>query len=391
MNPLSRGRVLGIGLGLGLAGAASVAGVAAERLWRDRGHAIALGREADFVVQPSSTLVVIADDGVPLHVEVDEPETPDPARPTVVLCHGYTLDLRCWVFQRRALQAAGYRVVLWDQRGHGSSGTGDLMSYHVEQLGADLRRVIDDVVPDGDLALVGHSMGGMTVMALAEADPTLVRDRLVAAALISTSAGGLHRVTWGLGSLLGGAVTRAGPHALQRLAGRQDLVDTVLRSGREVQDLVVAKSAFGSPVPLSVVRLTGEMIFGTTMEVMSAFATGLNRHDKAAALEHLRAVDVLVLHGDHDMLLSPAHAEEIVAELPDAEHVLVRGAGHVITLEHPEVVSQHLLDLLDRARSAREGGEAGDSTGRRGTPRAEGGPPVPRPAGKRRRLTRSRR
>src|SRR5690606_33163238 len=170
----------------------------------------------------------------------------DPDRPTVVLSHGYTLDERSWVYQRRALREAGYRVVVWDQRGHGASGVAESDTYHVDQLGRDLRRVLAEVVPEGPLVLVGHSMGGMTIMALAEADPEFVRDRVVGVALVSTSAGGLHRITWGLGSLLGGVVNRVGPAAMARLAGHQSVFDAALRGGREVQEFFVAKGSFAS-------------------------------------------------------------------------------------------------------------------------------------------------
>src|SRR5665811_1837663 len=125
----------------------------------------------------SAEVVVIATDGVELHVAIDEPEgRPEAAPkgapvPTVVFCHGYTLSLRSWVFQRRALKAAGYRVVLWDHRGHGKSGAGSKDSYDVDQLGRDPGAVISQVVPEGPLVLVGHSMGGMTLMALAIHQP----------------------------------------------------------------------------------------------------------------------------------------------------------------------------------------------------------------------------
>lgn len=376
MSPLSRNTLVGLGVGVAAAGVASVAGVAIDRLWRDREQAIALGDDEDFRIEPSQTLVVVADDGVPLHVEIDEPDeamSPDEAgegarsgRPTVVLSHGYTLDLRSWFYQRQALHEAGYRVVAWDQRGHGSSGTGDVAAYTVDQLGADLLAVLDAAAPEGDLVLVGHSMGGMTVMALAEAQPRLIADRVLAVGLISTSPGGLDRVTWGLGPLIGGVVNKIGPLAMGRLAGRQELVDVALRGGRPLEEFLVARSSFASPVPMAVVRLTAEMIFGTSMEVMAAYVPGLSRHDKVAALEHLQGVEVLVLNGDHDVLTAPVHSDEIIAHLPGAEHVLVTDGGHVITLEHPELVSRHLLELIRRGERAVAGDDDAVPGGRRG-------------------------
>nr|WP_281497055.1 alpha/beta hydrolase [Ornithinimicrobium sp. F0845] len=327
-----------------------------------------MGADDDFTVVPDETRVVVADDGVPLHVEINVPTDWDESRPTVVLNHGFTLDLRCWVYQRRALVEAGYRVVVWDLRGHGSSGEGPEESYTIEQLGTDLAHVLAEVVPTGDLVLAGHSMGGMTIMALAEADPGLFRERVLGVGLISTSAGGLHRITWGLGSLLGGAVTRVGPKVLGEISPHQDFVDSVLRGGRELQEFFVARGSFGSPVPLSVVRLTADMIFGTPLSVMSAFSHTLDDHDKREALANMADQEVLVFNGDKDAVTAAVHSTEIVAAIPGAEHVFVKDAGHIIMLEHHELLNRELLDLITRAERCRDAGpRAAPRTGSRHT------------------------
>ena len=118
-------------------------------------------------------------------------------RPTVVLSHGYCLSLTSWVFQRRALRAAGYRVVLWDQRGHGKSGTGEAEHNNIDQLGDDLARVIATAAPTGPLVLVGHSMGGMTMMSLALTHEHVLHDRVVGAAFVATSPGKMGEVSFG--------------------------------------------------------------------------------------------------------------------------------------------------------------------------------------------------
>lgn len=355
MSPLDRKSVLGLGLGLAGAGVATVAGMTTDRLLRARRTAVALGTGGEYDVVPDETLEVLADDGVPLHVEVDtargRPTTApsDAVVPTVVLCHGYTLSLRSWVFQRRALSAAGYRVVLWDQRGHGRSGSGDPQSYEIDQLGRDLAQVLDEVVPTGPIVLVGHSMGGMTLMSMAEQRPDLVRDRVVGAAFIATSPGGLSKVSWGLGNLLGQLVHRVGPPAVSRLARRQGLIDAARERAREVELFFVNRYSFASPVPLSIVSLTADMIFGTSMEVVSALLPGFDQHDKRKALEQFIGVETLVLSGAEDLLTPPEHSEEIARLVPGAEHVLVNDAGHIIMLEHPQVVNDQLEALLGRA------------------------------------------
>ena len=356
---MSRRRTLtGIGIGLAAAGTTAAAGLVADRLARALRTAKALDSVDTYEEEATAKLVVIADDGVPLHVEIDDPQgasagvANDAAALTVVFSHGYTLSLRSWVFQRRALKAAGYRVVLWDQRGHGLSGSGSKESYEIDQLGLDLHAVISAVAPLGPLVLVGHSMGGMTMMALAAHEPDLIRDRVLGAAFVATSPGGMSGVSWGLGKVLGKAVHRLGPFAIGRLAGRQGLVNSVLKAGREVEEYFVDLYSFASPVPLSVVRLTADMIFQTRMEVISDFMETFDKHDKREALEPFIGVETVVINGVQDMLTPPEHSEEIVRLIPGAEHIVVNDAGHLIMLEHGEVVSEQLLALIKRAQRA---------------------------------------
>ena len=350
--------VTGIGIGLAAAGTTAAVGVVADRLARALKTAKALDSLDTYEEEATTEVVVLADDGVPLHVEIDEPEGPRAGMtngapvPTVVFCHGYTLSLRCWVFQRRALRAAGYRVVLWDARGHGRSGAGSRESYEIDQLGHDLDSVIAAVAPRGPLVLVGHSMGGMTLMALAAHHPEVIRDRVIGVAFVATSPGGISAVSWGLGKILGKAVHRLGPFAVGQLAGRQGLVNSVLKVGREVEEYFVDIYSFASPVPLSIVRLTADMIFKTRIEVISDFMETFDKHDKREALAQFIGVETLVINGMQDMMTPPEHSEEIVQLIPGAEHVLVKDAGHIIMLEHGDVVSEQLLALIGRAERA---------------------------------------
>lgn len=162
----------------------------------------------------------------------------DPAPVTVVFSHGYCLNQDSWHFQRAALRGL-VRTVHWDQRSHGRSGQGvaqsgpDGVPVTIDQLGRDLKAVLDVAAPEGPLVLVGHSMGGMTIMALAERYPEFVRDRVVGVAFVGTSAGKLGEVSYGLpimrrqcrpagparsaeGARLPGGAGRAGPHGRPR-------------------------------------------------------------------------------------------------------------------------------------------------------------------------------
>ncbi len=136
---------------------------------------------------PPGSRTVMTDDGVPLHVEFDG----DPDAPlTVLFSHGFTARLVEWDLQRAALRHRA-RLVLWDQRGHGRSGWTRLTAATIDRTGRDLGTVLDAVAPTGPVVLAGHSMGGMSIMALARQRPELFGTRIVGAFLLATSAGGL--------------------------------------------------------------------------------------------------------------------------------------------------------------------------------------------------------
>ncbi|GAA4348372.1 alpha/beta fold hydrolase [Angustibacter luteus] len=353
--------VLGIGAGLAAAGVGAALGLAAER-WT-AGRVAGTGEGEAYGSLRGSPTRVTADDGTQLHVEVDELDV-DGALPsgdagsdapasevTVVFSHGFCLNQDIWHFQRQWLRGR-YRMVFWDQRGHGRSGTGPSGHYTVDQCGADLRAVIDAVAPTGPLVLVGHSMGGMTVMALAGEQPDLIRERIVGVALVATSSGGLADVSWGLTGSVSKVAHKVAPVALVGLTRTPRLVDRTRRIGSDLEQFVVKRYSYASPVPPELVRFTAAMIAATPIDVVSGFLPGFDLHDKAEALAALDGIEALVLSGEEDLLTPVEHSDAIVRRLPGAEHVLVPDAGHMVMLEHPDVVNLHLGDLLERADRA---------------------------------------
>ena len=358
MSPVNRGLV-GLGIGLAAAGVATAAGIAAGRVREERLAKLSvLAPEGMYAHTPDKELLVVAEDGVPLHVEIDEGagEQASADKPTVVFCHGFCLSSASWVLQRRALVEAGYRVVAWDHRGHGQSGAGEAENYTVDQLGRDLHRVIEEVVPEGTLVLIGHSMGGMAIMAMAKQFPDTIRERTIAAAFVATSPGGPQLASLGFGPFLGKIISRFGPGVLDRLAGRPELVHGLLRVGRDVQEFLVERWSFASPVPPEAVRFTADLIFTTQLDIMADFMPGIEVHDSREGLAHFQGVETLVLNGVRDVLTPPEHSEAIVRAIPGAEHLVIEEAGHIIMLEHPEVVTEQFLELVERGMRAQAEG-----------------------------------
>jgi len=296
----------------------------------------------------------------------------------VVFVHGYVLDRRCWYFQWRDLRDLG-RLICYDQRGHGRSGRGARELATIDQLGADLLTVLDGVAPTSPVVLVGHSMGAMAIMALAERRPDVFSRRVAGVGLISTSAGNLREVTLGLPAIVTRAFRSVTPVAVKVVERRTDLVERGRRVGSDVAFLLTKWYSFGSGVSPSLVAFVERMIAGVRVDVMTEFLPTLLEHDRTAALEPLLGVPVLILTGDRDKQTPLAHSRAIAAALPAAELVVVPDAGHLVMLERPDEVNAALRQLVRRAaRPATTDSATGPITGRRRRPRS--GSPAADPA-----------
>ena len=297
---------------------------------------------------PPGSRTVTTDDGVDLHVEVDG----DGAAPlTVVLSHGFTARLAEWELQRAALRRRA-RLVLWDQRGHGRSGWTRLTAATIDRTGRDLGQVLDAAVPTGPVVLAGHSMGGMSVMALARQRPELFGTRVVGVFLLATSNVGLVE-----SGPLGRAVKlvrRLGllPLYLWLLQLFAPLLERFRLRGTSVGRRAVRRLLFGeNDAHPHDVRMVQDLLEETPLPVTMAFYATLLDHDEHASLEVLRRVPVTVVAATHDRLTPAAHGRAIAAAI-GAELVVVPGAGHSVNLTRPQVVDEALLALLDRVEDS---------------------------------------
>jgi pimeloyl-ACP methyl ester carboxylesterase len=359
---------------VGLAAAGTAAGVAVNR--KGRGKAARLSdelpgpehTEAEFRADDplgqearaaDRTALVQTDDGVLLAVEEIGPAK---APLTVVFVHGYTLSMACWAFQRRTLAAElatanGHRpqarLVFYDQRGHGSSGRGRAANSTIEQLAHDLAAVLEARVPRGPVVLVGHSMGGMTIMGLAALHPELFGSKVVGAALISTSSGNLGNLNFGLPELLTRLRAVVLPVAAWTMRRRPAIAERTRRMAADIVSSVTRSLSFASgDTDPALAHYVDAMIAGTPVDVIAEFYPALAGLDHTGSLKPLREVPTLVMTGDKDKLIPKEHSERIVELLPEAEFVVVPEAGHMVLLEKPAEVSSALTALLQRVGAA---------------------------------------
>ncbi|MCX9190475.1 alpha/beta hydrolase [Carbonactinospora thermoautotrophica] len=335
------------GLAVSAVAAGAAIGLAAERYAIGRSfRRDQRAKSEPFGLLRGEPQYVTAEDGVQLYVEVEEPEQAE-SPVTLVFSHGYVLNQDSWHYQRKEFRQR-FRCVFWDQRGHGRSWRGAPETANIDQLGRDLRAVLEATAPDGPVVLIGHSMGGMTVMALADQYPELFGDRVLGVGLVSTSAGRLADVTLGIPAYTAKIVRRLAPRLMETLRRQAELIERGRRASSDLSYVLTKRYSFASDVPPALVEFAAEIIESTPIDVVADFYPAFDSHDKLRALPVLQRTETLVLVGERDLLTPVEHSAAIVDAVPGAELVIVPHGGHLVMLEHPEVVNRHIVELVER-------------------------------------------
>lgn len=294
-----------------------------------------------------STHSLVVDDGARLHVTT---YGRDDADVTLVLAHCWTADEQDWHYQVRHLLATygpDLRLVTWDARGHGRSDVALERDCTVTRLARDMGQVVDSFAADGPLVLAGHSIGGMTIMALPEERPDLV-SRVAGLVFVATSSGRLDTVTLGLPEM-GPVLRRALPRIL---AGRaKHLTRAERRRTPSIERMVVNRFLMGSPLRLRDAGLVVDQLVSCSPATMSAFYRDLMGHERTEGLKAYDDIPTVVMVGSADLLTPPHHARRLASAISGARLLVLPGAGHYLPLERDEAVSAELVAAVERARA----------------------------------------
>jgi non-heme chloroperoxidase len=244
--------------------------------------------------------------------------------PTVVLPHCWGCTHAIWIPVARRLVESGHRVVLYDQRGHGAStrGTAQLS---IETLANDLATVLEERHVH-DAVLAGHSMGGMTIMALAAYRPDVLAEKARAVVLVATAAadmgtGGATAERLATGLIGSPAVALA----LHSPAGNRFI-----------------RGVFGTDPVRSHLDLTRTLFADTVPQVRAGFFAAMSTMNLLEGIATI-GIPTTVMIGSLDRLTAPARSHQMVAAIPGARLVTLPGRGHMLPLEDAGAVADEIV------------------------------------------------
>jgi pimeloyl-ACP methyl ester carboxylesterase len=262
--------------------------------------------------------------------EAEPAPAPEPVPPAVVsgagtpvvLLHAFPVDGRMWAPQVEAL-ADGYQVIVPDLRGFGAAREQAVEEAGMDLLADDVARLLDDRGLDR-VVLGGLSMGGYVALAFVRRHP----DRL----------GGLLLLD-----------TKAGADGDQARADRLQMAERVLAEGtgflpEAMLPRLLGKTSLEERPDL--VERVGALVREQDPRAVAGAQRGMAARPDATEVLASVAVPALVVTGEEDTVTGPEVGRGLAAAIPDARFLLVEGAGHLSSMERPEVVNEALLDFL---------------------------------------------
>ncbi len=277
----------------------------------------------------------------------------------IVLCHGWPEHAFSWRHQMPALAAAGYHVIVPNQRGYGNSSVpSEVTDYDIEHLSGDLTALLDHYGYE-DAVFVGHDWGASVVWGLA----LLHRDRVnkvINMALPYQVRGERPWIEF-IEELLGsdnymvhfnrqpGVADAVLDENTSRFLGnifRKNVPAAPPEPGMMMINLARAQTPLGEPL-----MSDGELAVFVSAFQSTGFTGSINWYRNLDRNWHILAdVDpiiqkpALMIYGDRDLIPKSDRLAEFV---PNVD-VVSLDCGHWIQQEKPEEANQAILNWLER-------------------------------------------
>jgi len=238
--------------------------------------------------------------------------------PTIIFAHGYGYSALEWNVIWDKLVAAGYRLIAFDQRGHGRSTIGS-DGIGSKQMAADYQAVLEHLDAH-DAVLVAHSMGTFLSIVFLLTYHDVARERLKGAVLIAPFAGNIFK-----GSL---------QNRMQVPMIQYGIMDQMLKS-ETLGTLLFGSTLFGDHISPSALKVFLKGFAAQRHRQLVPILKAFGAEDYYARLGEIKLPIVLIC-GKKDRTTPAWHAERLGRDISGARNIWLDGKGHLLNWEAPD-------------------------------------------------------
>lgn len=246
--------------------------------------------------------------------------------PTVLLLHGLGSNIQEWNLIWQKLTAKGYRVITFDQRGHGSSNIGS-DGIDTRVMVGDIKTIFESLHLE-DVVVVGHSMGGFLLLRLILEYGEVIRNRLRGIILFASFAG----------NILKGAPQ----NQIQIPLLKTGLLDRIIKN--DVLGRLLVKSLFGEPheeANLAMLHCLRKQKLAPLAPIVNDFI----RENYYPRLNQIK-IPCLIIAGELDKTAPSWHARELLNGIKESRLIVVSKKGHALNWECPDVLVEAVEKIV---------------------------------------------
>lgn len=327
-------------------GLSYLVGAVAMVLWSFAGRFISLpllrrlGTDEPKFMRTGTVQRVERPDGSVLQVEFYGPADGQP----IILTHGWGPNSTVWYYVKRQL-GDRFRVIVWDLPGLGKSSKPKNNDYSLEKYARDLESVV--ALAGKPVILLGHSMGGMSILTFCRLFPEHLGHRVAGLILVDTTY--TNPVKTSIFSRFFRTVQKPLLEPLLYL--------TILLS--PLVWLMNWLSYLNGSLYISVelsgftgTETRGQLDFSALLSalawpgVLARGTLAMFNYDETPTLSTIN-VPVLIIVGASDIATIPAASIRMKAELPNSELVTLKPGGHMSLMEQNQQFSEAVRSFSD--------------------------------------------
>lgn len=284
-------------------------------------------------LSPKADVCLIADDGLRISCEMHG----IPGHPALVFAHGFGQTLQSWQSSAAELADQGFLSLCCDARGHGGSDWLAGGNYEIGQFVADISNAAAFAGPPA--ILVGASFGGLVGLLAQARRPELFRALVLVDITPRWETSGVARIL---------AFMRAHPDGFESLQQAADAIASYLPHRRETRSPERLRS-------LLVRRDDGRYCWHWDPALLDRIAENSERYqtDLIEAARRIR-VPVLLLSGSDSDVVSQSTIAEFLQLVPQARHVSVPRATHMVAGDRNDVFTDAVLSFVRALPAGRD-------------------------------------